>query len=493
MRSTIRLLVALAALLAARPTLALPAGAPIVAVFEIEDQTRALSAAAVQLLTSYLSTKLAEGGVFRLVPSADLKERLTKVKVDALKKGCYEEKCQIELGRELAAQKTLSTRIVQLDRQCVVMSTLFDLKTAASERSSAEKSGCKQDELVGAIDRVAAALRHQGSANPAATKKGGLLIKSTPSGASISLDGQRAQGTTPTILSDLDAGEHAIELRQGDYRHAGKVSVSPDRILVVVLQLRKARARVEIKSDPPGAEVTLAGRGAGSTPLVLPDVEAGSYEVELRKKGFVTERRALRVSAARPSEALSVSLQRAGTIRVASRPEGATVLIDGKAIGKSPLAVPVTPGGHRVMVELKDRVPALRVVRAIVDETTEVAVKLELTEEAKQWVLEGKLKVEDDDLPRRKRSKAWLATLVTSTLLVAGAEAMAVAFTIKANQHYQDTPPFNDDRKLVVTGHALAGGLAAVAVTSLVFYLRSGRIPDRPVTSAARRGAILQF
>ncbi|MFZ5786812.1 MAG: hypothetical protein ACOY3Y_10255, partial [Acidobacteriota bacterium] len=153
----------------------------------------------------------------------------------------------------------------------------------------------------------------------------------------------------------------------------------------------------------------------------------------------------------------------------------------------------VTPGGHRVMVELKDRVPALRVMRAIVDETTEVAVKLELTEEAKQWVLEGKLKVEDDDLPRRKRSKAWLATLVTSTLLVAGAEAMAVAFTIKANQHYQDTPPFNDDRKLVVTGHALAGGLAAVAVTSLVFYLRSGRIPDRPVTSAARRGAILQF
>jgi len=485
-------LILCAVLSAARPALAGPEGAPIVAVFEIEDQTKKLSAAAIQLLTSYLSTKLAEGGTFRLVPSSQLKERLTKVKVESLKKGCYDEKCQIELGRELAAQKTLSTQIVQLDAQCVVMSTLFDLKLATSERSSAEKGGCKQDELVTALDRVAAALKQQGTASTqAATRKGGLLVKSSPSGASIFIDGQRA-GTTPTMLQDLEAGEHAIELKQGDYRHAGKLTVSADRFLVVSLVLKKVRGRLEIKSDPPGAEVTLSGRTAGRTPLVLPDLEAGSYRLELRRKGYVPEQRELRLSAARLSELVSVSLQRAGTIRVESRPEGATVLVDGKAVGKSPIDVPVPPGGHRVMVELKDRVPAVREVRAIVDEVTQVAVKLELTEEAKQWVLEGKLKVEDEDLPRRKRSKLWLASTVTSTLLAAGAEAMAIAFYVKANQHFEGTPPFDDDRTLVVVGHAVAGGLAAVAVTSLVLYLRSGRIPDRPAT-AAGRGTILQF
>jgi hypothetical protein len=41
-----------------------------------------------------------------------------------------------------------------------------------------------------------------------------------------------------------------------------------------------------IESEPPGAEVVLNGLPAGSTPVRVPFLHYGLYEVELRKEGF---------------------------------------------------------------------------------------------------------------------------------------------------------------------------------------------------------------
>jgi len=87
----------------------LPAAArtdkPIVAVFAIQDKTGQLSPTTCELLTEYLAIKLAEGGVFQVVPSRALKDRLTELKKDSYKE-CYDEHCQIERPREEPAAKT---------------------------------------------------------------------------------------------------------------------------------------------------------------------------------------------------------------------------------------------------------------------------------------------------------------------------------------------------------------------------------------------------
>ena len=86
----------------------------------------------------------------------ELKQRLRQQKRDSFR-ACYDEQCQIALGRELAAQKSLSTQIARIGSQCMVMSALYDLKRATSERSASHKTGCTQERDRDREDRRGAA------------------------------------------------------------------------------------------------------------------------------------------------------------------------------------------------------------------------------------------------------------------------------------------------------------------------------------------------
>lgn len=136
----------------------------IVALFDIEDMTGKLSARDRQQLTEYLSSNIAEGGRFQVIPSSQLKARLVEKKKESYK-GCYDQKCQIEIGRELAAQKTLATKVLKVGSRCAVVITLYDLKKAATERSANVKGGCSVDALVSALEQAAKKIK----AGPGAT------------------------------------------------------------------------------------------------------------------------------------------------------------------------------------------------------------------------------------------------------------------------------------------------------------------------------------
>lgn len=130
----------------------------IVAVFNIEDRSGRFDQQACGQLTEYLAAQLAKGATFRVVPQAELRARLKAKKKESYKK-CVAEQCQIAIGRELAAQKSLATRIVKIGTKCAVMSTLYDLKTSASEHAATAKAACNQDALVTALENVAKELR----------------------------------------------------------------------------------------------------------------------------------------------------------------------------------------------------------------------------------------------------------------------------------------------------------------------------------------------
>jgi hypothetical protein len=65
---------------------------------------------------------------------------------------CYDEACQIELGRDLAAQKTLATEVMKLGSQCKVTLSVFDLGRAASERGATASGGCEEDDVVRSLE-----------------------------------------------------------------------------------------------------------------------------------------------------------------------------------------------------------------------------------------------------------------------------------------------------------------------------------------------------
>ncbi|MBW2732894.1 MAG: outer membrane beta-barrel protein [Deltaproteobacteria bacterium] len=137
------------------------AKAKIVVVFDIADSSGRFPPAALSQLTEYFATQLAQGSAFRVIPRSQVKQRLKAQKTQSYK-NCYDEKCQIEVGRELSAQKLVTTRIMRVGTKCAVTSTLFDLRTSASERAASQKTVCDQDSLVVALERVAEQLKGGG-------------------------------------------------------------------------------------------------------------------------------------------------------------------------------------------------------------------------------------------------------------------------------------------------------------------------------------------
>ncbi len=125
---------------------------PIAVVFEIEDRGSILKLADRDQLTDYLGSLLSKGG-FQVVPRAQLKERLSSAKKGSYK-SCYDQGCQIELGRELAAEKSLASQVLRFGKTCKVTVNLFDLKRATSDGAGTHSGPCKIDALATSLEKA---------------------------------------------------------------------------------------------------------------------------------------------------------------------------------------------------------------------------------------------------------------------------------------------------------------------------------------------------
>jgi hypothetical protein len=140
-----------------------------------------------------------------------------------------------------------------------------------------------------------------------AATPGRLIIRSTPAGALLIVDGRR-RGQTPFTVRDLTLGPHTVEVaRPGYVPHKESVTLGP----------RNAVKNLTIQLQP------------GEHP---------------------------RVSAARPSTptpAVASTSKGLGSMFVDSRPQSARVIVDGRFIGVTPLRVPeLVAGNHAVRLEL---------------------------------------------------------------------------------------------------------------------------------------------
>ena len=138
------------------------AEAPLVVVFDIEDQARALRAADKRALGEYMAAKMAEGGQYRVVPMSRVRKLLRTRKI----RRCREWGCKSSIGWEFKTHKLLATRLMRLGRKCVLTANMHGLKSAAVERSATAKGGCKQEALTGLVEQVVATLSGKGMAEP---------------------------------------------------------------------------------------------------------------------------------------------------------------------------------------------------------------------------------------------------------------------------------------------------------------------------------------
>jgi len=138
------------------------AEAPLMVIFDIEDQSRTIRGGDRKALAEYMAAKMAEGGHYRVVPMSRVRKLLRARKI----RRCREWGCKSSIGWEFKTHKLLVTRVHRLGRQCVLTSNLHGLKSAAVERSATAKGKCKQEALTGLVEQVVATLTGKGRDEP---------------------------------------------------------------------------------------------------------------------------------------------------------------------------------------------------------------------------------------------------------------------------------------------------------------------------------------
>jgi hypothetical protein len=120
-----------------------------------------------------------------------------------------------------------------------------------------------------------------------------LTVTSRPEGQDVVIGGI-ARGKTPVRLT-LPAGQHVIEVGPAGSARAVPVTVEPGVVVAQYVEMAAepdpgTRGRLEVTSDPPGAQVSIDGVSRGTTPLTVSDITAGPHRVVITRAGSVITR-----------------------------------------------------------------------------------------------------------------------------------------------------------------------------------------------------------
>jgi hypothetical protein len=132
-----------------------------------------------------------------------------------------------------------------------------------------------------------------------AVESGRLLVRSTPAGAGVVVDGQ-SRGVTPLALGELAFKAHTIEVSHpGHDTRRQRVTLSERRpARSVDFRLRptsepahstaatNSTGSLQVASRPSGAQVFVDDTLIGTTPFLLSNVAAGSRRVRIESPGY---------------------------------------------------------------------------------------------------------------------------------------------------------------------------------------------------------------
>lgn len=203
----------------------------------------------------------------------------------------------------------------------------FTENTVASPRPSAAAAAVPTGVNAAASGTASGATPHTDTAPPAA---GRILVRTTPAGARVEVDG-RDYGVTPAAIRELANGTHHVRVTRDGYvpveRRVVITASQPAQSLTVPMDRARASAAetqapplaaggierfvgtLVVESRPAGAKVYVDGRLVGNTPVSVGNVRAGEHAVRLEHDGYRRWSSSVRVVAAERNR-VTASLER---------------------------------------------------------------------------------------------------------------------------------------------------------------------------------------
>jgi hypothetical protein len=197
-----------------------------------------------------------------------------------------------------------------------------------------------------------AVLTMPAAGNVAPVTTGLAQFDSRPSGAEVVIDGV-LRGRTPLKLS-LPVGSHALEIRADAGTRSLPLTIEAGTLVSQYVELSAnlegSTGRLDVSSDPTGAQVKVDGIAKGVTPLTLDTVEPGEHSVSLSRNG-VNIVRTVKVSPGATASVMA-SLGAAATAGAVggwialSAPFELQVFEDGRLIGTTTTDRLMVPAGR---------------------------------------------------------------------------------------------------------------------------------------------------
>jgi len=147
---------------------------------------------------------------------------------------------------------------------------------------------------------------------------------------------------TGRVSGGLAAGEYTIYAATMPVAR-NALSGVPYSSIDIILSRPVTTGRIDVRSTPPGAQVSLNGRYAGDTPLDLTDLVPGTYRVFIELRGYLPAEKTVDLAAG-DTDRVDVVLQPA-SIPATPEPSFIPAAIPDTTVTDTATAVPLSPIG----------------------------------------------------------------------------------------------------------------------------------------------------
>lgn len=179
---------------------------------------------------------------------------------------------------------------------------------------------------------------------------GTLVVNSLPDQAAVTL-GPETIGKTPLTAQPLQGSYRLTLSRDGWKPISVPVKIEAGSIVKLPLfKMQRIDGTLSVRTDPPGATLTIDGQFYGRTPQSLPLVSERKYDLKLTKPGYVSAEKSVRIEGGRTNEVDLRMIPEYGIVFIRTQPAGAILKINGKLSGTASrrLRLPTRP--HRIEV-----------------------------------------------------------------------------------------------------------------------------------------------
>lgn len=335
-----------------------------------------------------LETELVNLGGYIVITRTNVEEILKEQKIQ--QSGCTDQACAVEMGKLLGAKYMLLSNILFDTKTKAISLTLklIDVETGVITTSISKDETVSKvqdindklyDYLVEMYRKDAGKVSNKVEQQKQEIGFGSVKIETNPIGARVMFDNQQ-KGLTPLQIDDVEEGSHAIILSYDGYERLQKgVIIVADSTISISEVLIKLKGNLRIMTEPSGCGVYLNDVYKGTSPLDIPYLDVDNYFLKVSHDGFHDDLSKVTVQWNKTEIIKRTLTAKPASVAFFSVPDGATVLVDNKAVGvttSAGLIAEIPHGFHEIQMKRKGFTPVGKSLNLAPDEKTSLELHL---------------------------------------------------------------------------------------------------------------------